>query len=181
MSWLQEGWGWIMRIAVSAVLFLVALVVGAKTQWVSLSSAAAPTAEDRAFAAVALGETGPDATSAELIDAAVIRGEISPEQGLLYGVYLACDASRLPQQLRGQDVGPAARNILWEADVDWATLSGDTRQALSELLAAQARDAASLCGAEVRQLADAGDAWWRAALPGALGSPNVAAIADSRP
>ena len=153
-----------MRLAVSAVLVLIALLVGAKTQWVALSDAATVTAEDRAFAAVVLGETSPDATSAELIDAAVSRGEISPERGLLYGVYLACDGDRLPEQFRGQDAGPVERNILWEADVDWAALSHDTQQALAEMLSAQAGNESAVCSADIRQLADEGAAWWTAAL-----------------
>lgn len=163
MVWLRDSERWMMRIAVSAVMFLVALLVGAKTEWVTLSKADAPAAEDRAFAAVALGETGPDATSAELIDAAVIRGEISPEQSLLYGVYLVCDPDRLPSRFRGQDA-QVARNILWEADVDWAALSPDIRQAFSEFFAAQAQDEGAACASEVRELADAGDVWWAAAL-----------------
>ena len=57
--------------------------------------------EDRAFEAVVLGQTRPDATSGELIDAAVTRGEISSEQALLYGVYLACGDPRLPAAVPG--------------------------------------------------------------------------------
>lgn len=180
MKWSGESRGWTMRIAVSVVMFVVALVVGARTQWVTLSKADAPSAEDRAFAAVALGETQPDATSAELIDAAVVRGEISPERGLLYGVYLACDANRLPAELRGQDAGPAMRNILWEADVDWSSLSPDTRQALSEFFAGQAGDAGQPCSQEIRQLADQGDVWWSAALRSAPSNPDSATLAANR-
>jgi hypothetical protein len=167
-----------MRIAVSAVVFLVALLVGAKTQWVSLSRADAPVADDRAFAAAALGETGPDATSAELIDAAVMRGEISPERGLLYGVYLACKADRLPPEFRGTGNDRVARNILWEADVDWTSLSPETQQAFREFLAGQMDDSESACGADMRQIAGQRDAWWSAAL---LGGPHSATVAASRP
>ncbi len=181
MMWFRDTGGWIMRIAVSAVLFLIALLVGAKTQWVAMSQAATTTAEDRAFAAVVLGETRPDASSAELIDAAVSRGEISPERGLLYGVYFACAPSRLPTQFRGQDAGPVARNILWEADVDWSSLSPDTRQALSDFFAAHARDAGSPCGEEIRQLADSGDVWWLAALRSGPAGPDDATLTANRP
>jgi hypothetical protein len=170
-----------MRIAVSVVLFLVALLVGAKTQWQTMSHAATTTAEDRAFAAVVLGETRPDASSAELIDAAVGRGEISPEQGLLYGVYLACDVSRLPAQLRGQDTGPAERNILWEADVDWSTLSSDIQHALGDVFVTQVSVAGSQCGEEIRQLADSGDVWWIAALRSGPANPDGATFTASRP
>lgn len=178
MKRLRENEGWTMRIAVSVVIFLVALVVGARTQWVTLSKADAPSTEDRAFAAAVLGETQADATSAELIDAAVIRGEISPERALLYGMYLACDAGRLPAELRGQDSGPTARNILWEADVDWSSLSPDTRHALSDFLAAQASDAGQLCNQDIRRLADQGDVWWIAAL---RSDPDRATFTASRP
>jgi hypothetical protein len=155
---------WIVRIAVSAVALLVALLAGARTHWVSVSVADAPAAEDRAFAAAVLGETGSDATSAELIDAAVSRGEISPERGLLYGVYLACDADRLPAEFRGADARPAARNILWEADVDWAALNPETQQAFGEFFAAHLGDG-SACGEEIQRLAEDGAVWWIAALP----------------
>jgi hypothetical protein len=178
---LRDSVGSIVRIAVSAVMFLVALLVGAKTEWGALSKADAPAAEDRAFAAVALGETGPDATSAELIDAAVFRGEISPEQSLLYGVYLACDPDRLPPQFRGQDPGVASRNILWEADVDWGGLSPDIRQAFGAFFAAQADAANAACWPDIRQLADAGDVWWIAALRSGPSSPDGATFAASRP
>ncbi|MCU0510153.1 MAG: hypothetical protein MUC34_17590 [Anaerolineae bacterium] len=170
-----------MRIAVSAVVFLVALLAGAKTQWVALSVADAPAAEDRAFAAAVLGETGPNATSAELIDAAVSRGEISPERGLLYGVYLACDADRLPAQFRGADARGAARNVLWEADVDWASLTPETQQEFSEFFAAHFRDDGSVCGEEIRRLADHGDVWWVAALPESPNRPDGATYTASRP
>ena len=179
--WFRDSGGWIMRIAVSAVLFLVALLVGAKTQWVAMSHAATTTAEDRAFEAVVLGETRPDASSAELIDAAVSRGEISPERGLVYGVYLACDAGLLPAEFRGQDAAPAERNILWEADVDWTSLSPDTRQALSDLFTAQAGDTASPCGAEIRRLADGGNVWWSAALRSEPSGSDDVTVTASRP
>lgn len=170
-----------MRVAVSAVMFLVALLVGAKTEWVSLSHADAPAAEDRAFAAVALGEVRPDATGGELIDAAVIRGEISPETGLLYGVYLACDASRLPEQFRGQGNGPVSRNVLWEADVDWAGLMPATQQAFSEFFADQI-SGGKPCAEDIRQLTEAEeDVWWTAALRSGPESPDGATYTASRP
>jgi hypothetical protein len=172
---------WIVRIAISAVVILVVLLAGAKTGWVSLSVADAPGAEDRAFAAVVLGETGPNATSGELIDAAVTRGEISPERGLLYGVYLACDADRLPVHFRGNHPHEAARNILWEADVEWATLTPETKRDFSEFFAAQLRDGKSACGEEVRRLADHGDVWWTAALGGSPNQPDGATYTASRP
>jgi hypothetical protein len=162
-------------------MLLVALLIGARTEWVTLSKADAPAVEDRAFAAVALGETRPDATSAELIDAAVIRGEISPEQGLLYGVYLACDANRLPAQFRGMDTGTAPRNILWEADVDWESLSAGTRQAFGDFFAAQWQAEGTACANEIGQLADEGDAWWIAALRSIPSNPDGAGITASRP
>jgi hypothetical protein len=164
-----------MRIAVSAAVFVFALMIGAKTHWVAVSKAATATAEDRAFAAVVLGQTGPDATSAELIDAAVSRGEISPEYGLLYGVYLACAGDLLPAQYRGQYVAPATHDVLWEPDVDWASLSPDVRGALREFFTANAvGEANSPCAEEIRQRAGQADIWWAAALrSGSEGSDGL--------
>ena len=156
-----------MRIAVSAAVFALALGAGARTHWTSVSRAAALAADERAFAAAALGRTGPDATGAELIDAAVSRGELGSEYGLLYGVYLACDPARLPAEYRGQPAGPVSHDVLREADVDWPSLSAPVRGALRQFFAAAlAGDAAAGCAAEIRQLAGQPDIWWTAALRG---------------
>jgi hypothetical protein len=154
-----------MRVLISLCALILVFVVGAKTQWVSVSKAALVTNEDRAYEAVVLGQTRPDATSGELIDAAVTRREITSEQALLYGVYLACGDSRLPAQYRGQDLTPPAKNVLWEADVDWGSLSPDIRQALRsffvEGLGARARLA---CADELARLKGDPTVWWAPAL-----------------
>ncbi len=123
-----------MRVLISIGAFILVFLVGVKTEWVSVSNAALTGSDDRAYQALVLGQTRPDATSGELIDAAATRGEISSEQALLYGVYLACDDPRLPARFRGADPTPPEKNILWEADVDWASLSPDIQRALSEVL-----------------------------------------------
>src|SRR5512135_712642 len=130
MNLRAERPAWVMRVLISLGALLLVFMVGVKTEWLSVSKAAQTTNEDRAYRAVVLGKTRPDATSGELIDAAVTRGEISSEQGLLYGIYLACGDPRLPAQFRGQDGTPPEKSILWEADVDWASLSPDIQQAL---------------------------------------------------
>jgi hypothetical protein len=154
-----------MRLLISLGAFVLVFLVGVKTEWISVSRAALVTSEDRAYEAVVLGQTRPDATSGELIDAAVSRGEISNEQGLLYSVYLACGDRRLPAQYRGQDLTPPAANVLWEADVDWASLSPDVRQALHEFFAAgPAAQAGLVCADELARLNADPSVWWAPAL-----------------
>ncbi len=154
-----------MRVLVSLGAFVLVFLVGVKTEWISVSQAARVTSEERAVEAVVFGETRPDATSGELIDAAAVRGEISSEQALLYGVYLVCGDPRLPARFYGQDVEPPAKNILWEADVDWTSLSSDIRQALAELFTAGAAGETRLtCGDEVARFKDDASVWWAPAL-----------------
>ena len=154
-----------MRVLISLGAFVLVFLVGVKTEWLSVSKAALTTSEDRAYEAVVLGQTRPDATSGELIDAAVTRGEISSQQGLLYGVYLACGDPRLPQAFHGQDPNEPAKNILWEADVEWASLSPDIRQAFrtffNEGSAAQNR---LTCAGDITRLKHDRSVWWAAAL-----------------
>jgi hypothetical protein len=159
-----------MRVLISLGAFFLVFLVGVKTEWISVSKAALITSdniahEDRAYEAVVLGQTRPDATSGELIDAAVARGEISSEQALLYGVYLACGDPRLPAPYRGHDVRPPEKNILWEADVAWASLSPGIQQALhaffTEGLAAQPGLA---CRDELARLKGDRTVWWVAGL-----------------
>lgn len=165
MGWHIDVGGWAMRVAVSIGVFLLVFLAGVRTEWVSVSNAALTTAEDRAYEAVILGETRPDATSAELIDAAVSRAEISAEQGLLYGLYLSCGSDRLPAQFRGRDTAPAGLNVLWEADVDWASLSPETKWALHQFFKDAAQGAASLeCAKEIERLASDVNVWWNPAL-----------------
>ena len=156
-----------MKIAVGVGILLIALVICGQTVLGSAQVAAKTETDDRAFAAAVLGETGPDATSAELIDAAVSRGELSSEQGLLYGVYLACEPDRLPARFRGQDTESAAADVLWEAHVDWAALSPDTQSAFREFFAGQmAADVTAPCAEHIRQMAGEPETWWRAAIAG---------------
>ncbi len=154
-----------MRVLISLGAFFLVFLVGVKTEWVSVSKAALATNEDRAYEAVVLGQTRPDATSGELIDAAVSRGEISSEQALLYGVYLACGDPRLPARFHGQDVNPPAKNILWEADVDWASLSPDVQQALHAFFTeGPAAQPGMACKDELARLRSDSTVWWAAAL-----------------
>lgn len=154
-----------MRVLISLAAFCLVCLVGVKTEWVSVSLAdpGAPTdrvAEDRAYEAVVLGQTRADATSGELIDAAAMRGDISSEQALLYGVYLACGDPRLPTEFRGQDAAPPAKNILWEADVEWAALAPDTQQALRAFFTA----GAPACADDIARLRGDASVWWAPAL-----------------
>lgn len=70
-------------------------------------------------------------TSAQLIEQALARGEISEEEALTYRVYAAFDESRLPQRFRG---APGVRlpdsPVLDEAALRWDELSNATRQLL---------------------------------------------------
>ena len=164
-----------MRVLISLGALLLVLLVGVKTEWLSVSEAALTADEDRAHAAVVLGQTGPDATSGELIDAAVTRGEISSEQGLLYGVYLACGDSRLPAAFRGQDVNPPATNILWEADVDPTSLSHEIQQALRDFFTqAPATQSRLACAADIARLKHDPTVWWAA-----LQEPQPARLAKN--
>ncbi len=165
MSWRAEGPGWAMRVLISISAFFLVFLVGVKTEWISVSKAALATNEDRAYEAAVLGQTRPDATSGELIDAAVARGEISSEQALLYGVYLACGDPRLPAQYHGHDVNPPAKNILWEADVDWASLSPDIQQALGAFFReGPATQPGLACRDELARLRSDPTVWWVAGL-----------------
>lgn len=154
-----------MRVLISLGAFILVFLVGVKTEWISVSQAALPSddiaQQDRAYEAVVLGQTRPDATSGELIDAAVTRGEISSEQALLYGVYLACGDPRLPVEFRGQDTTPPAKNILWEADADWASLSPNIRQALQAFFTAgPIAQAETSCVDEIARLKQDPTVWW---------------------
>jgi hypothetical protein len=154
-----------MRVLISLGAFVLVFLVGVKTEWLSVSKAALTTSEDRAYEAVVLGQTRPDATSGELIDAAVTRGEISSQQGLLYGVYLACGDPRLPEAFRGQDAGEPSTDILWEADVDWASLSPDIRHALHTLFAEDPAGQTGLtCAGDIARLRHDPSVWWAPAL-----------------
>lgn len=161
MSWQSEGLGWAMRMLISLAVLVLVFLVGVKTEWIAVSNVTPATSQDRAYEAVVLGQTRPDATSGELIDAAVTRGEISSEQGLVYGLYLACGDPRLPAQFKGHDPTPPEKNILWEADVDWASLSPDTRQALHTFFAARGD---LDCRSELERLSEDATVWWFPAL-----------------
>ncbi len=178
MSWQAEGPGWAMRVLISIGAFVLVFLVGVKTEWLAVSSAAPITNEDRAYEAVVLGRTRPDATSGELIDASVSRGEISSEQALLYGVYLACGDPRLPAQFRGHDTAPPDQSILSQADVDWQSLSPDMRQALHAFFTAGPAGWVGLtCEAELARLQDDATVWWAAANND---GPSSVILADSR-
>lgn len=165
MSWLQDGRGWALRVAISIGVILLVFVAGVRTSWMTVSKAAPATNEDRAYEAAVLGETRADATSGELIDAAVTRGEISSDQGLLYGVYLACDDARLPVRYRGVERMTSAKNILWEADVDWASLSPDTQATLEALFTPEPAARSKLgCRDEIERLQSDPNVWWGRAL-----------------
>lgn len=165
MNWQLEGLGWAMRMLISLAVLILVFLVGVKTEWISVSNATLTTSEDRAFEAVVLGQTRPDATSGELIDAAVSRGEISSQQALLYGVYLACGDLRLPSKYHGHDRKPPEKNVLWEPDVDWASLSPDMQQALRAFFAAgPITQAGSTCDDELARLAGDEAVWWSPAL-----------------
>jgi hypothetical protein len=72
-------------------------------------------------------------TSGELIDAAVARGEITPEQGLTYKVFAAFSDPRLP----GQYVGvpdPLAEAPLDEVTAKWDQLSDGAKATLGPFL-----------------------------------------------
>lgn len=178
----SEGPAWVMRVLISLIAFILVFLVGAKTEWLTVSRAAQTTNEDRvqnerAYEALVLGKTRPDATSGELIDAAVTRGEISSQQGLLYGVYLACGDPRLPERFRGQDLEVPARDILWEADVDWAALPPDIQQALHAFFTgAPAAEAASTCAEDIARLRHDPSVWWAAALQEQPPLPVAASI-----
>lgn len=154
-----------MRVLISLGALVLVFVIGVKTEWIAVSKAAQVTSEDRAFEAVVLGHTRPDATSGELIDAAATRGEISAEQSLLYGVYLACGDPRLPAQFRGQDATEPAKNILWEADVDWTSLSPDIRQTLHAFFTGgPAAQPGLRCASDIARLKGDAAVWWAPAL-----------------
>lgn len=156
-----------MRILIPIFALILVFLIGVRAEWVSVSNAALPGSDDRAYEALVLGRTRPDATSEELIDAAATRGQISAEQALLYGVYLACGDARLPANFRGQDARPPAKNILWEADVEWTSLAPETQQALSDFfVAATAGQSASTCGDELARLKADATVWWAPALGG---------------
>jgi hypothetical protein len=165
-----------MRVLISLCAFVLIALVGVKTEWLSLSKAAlaasedrlhAPRAyDDRAYEAVVLGQTQPNATSGELIDAAVVRGDIGSDRALLYGVYLACADPRLPEAFRGLDVTQPEKNILWEADVDWTQLSPDIQKALRAFFTeGPAGRHSSACAGDIARLKGDPSVWWAAALP----------------
>ena len=167
MSWQSDGPGRAARVLISFGALILVFLTGAKTEWMAISSAAQSDRrlDDRAFEAAVLGRTRTDATSAELIDAAAVRGEISPEQALLYGVYLACGDPRLPLRYQGRAAGPPDLAILSEADVDWATLSPDTREALGAIFASpRSGQPALACADEIARLAGDAAVWWSPAL-----------------
>lgn len=84
------------------------------------------------FLPAVMGETGGGqaATSAELIAAAVARGEISAETGLLYRIYADFGDPRLPAIYRGDDPAQFETDVLRQAAAQWNTLAPDVRAAI---------------------------------------------------
>lgn len=78
-------------------------------------------------------EIGPARTTDELIDAAVARGEISAEQGLIYKVYGTFKDPRLPNKYKGVP-DPLAPPPLDEVIAGWNDLSKSAKATLGPFL-----------------------------------------------
>ncbi|MCC6626152.1 MAG: hypothetical protein IT340_01995 [Chloroflexi bacterium] len=78
--------------------------------------------------------TGPTQTSDELINAAVQRGEITEETGLIYRVYALFDDPRLPAQYRGRDADAPDSWVLSEVQDRLPSLSPATQALLAPFL-----------------------------------------------
>ncbi len=72
--------------------------------------------------------------SAELIDAAVARGELSAETGLVYKVYATFADPRLPAQYRGNDSNVTEAPWLRHAAARWPAFSPQTRAILAPFI-----------------------------------------------
>ena len=73
-------------------------------------------------------------TTFQLIDGAVVKGEIDGETALLDKVYAFFGDARLPPAYQGDPPGAAEHGILCEVADRWATLSLPTQQALEPFL-----------------------------------------------
>ena len=72
-------------------------------------------------------------TSDELIDAAVARGDISSEQGLIYKVFSSYSDPRLPSQYQGV-ADPLAEAPLDDVTAQWDQLSDNAKATLGPFL-----------------------------------------------
>jgi hypothetical protein len=70
-------------------------------------------------------------TSAELIEADLLAGEIDEEAALLYKVYEAFGDDRLPTEYYGDDTGVIDSPIMRDVAERWESLSADTRETLA--------------------------------------------------
>jgi hypothetical protein len=73
-------------------------------------------------------------TTIELIDGAVVKGEIGADSALLYRVYAAFGDGRLPPAYAGLPPGRSEHGILTDVVARWPTLSAATQQALEPFL-----------------------------------------------
>jgi hypothetical protein len=73
-------------------------------------------------------------TTFQLIQGAVVKGEINDETALLYKVYAFFGDARLPQVYQGDPPGQREHGILREVADRWSTLSTQTQQALEPFL-----------------------------------------------
>ena len=73
-------------------------------------------------------------TTFQLIEGAVVKGEIDGETALLDKVYASFGDARLPQRYHGDSTEPTEHGILFEVANRWSTLSAPTQQALEPFL-----------------------------------------------
>jgi hypothetical protein len=73
-------------------------------------------------------------TTFQLIEGAVVKGEIDDETALLYKVYDFFGDARLPQAYRGDPPGQGDHGILFEVSNRWSALSAQTQHALEPFL-----------------------------------------------
>jgi hypothetical protein len=134
-------------------------------------------------------------TTVELIDGAVVKGEIGADTALLYKVYAAFGDARLPQAYVGLPPGRSEHGILTEVVARWGTLSAATQQALEPFLTPPAYAGSAFGGSSVsRSLERAGSiradwtridtnraaVWYRPADAGAAGAAqNLAAEVEN--
>ncbi len=100
-------------------------------------SGASPTVGAGAVVSAASPEASPrdaDAGSAELIDAALAKGEINAEAALTYKVFALFRDARLPAKYQGAAGGESESAVLEEASAGFDTLSAAARQAIGPYL-----------------------------------------------
>lgn len=124
-------------LCVAVTLLLLLLAVGA----VGVSAAPAvegaqPTANSRVYLPILQGSGTPAGrpSSDDLIDAAIAKGEISAETGLVYKVFAAFGDPRLPAKYTGDDSKPHEAPWLRQAAAQWPQLSKVARDTLAPFI-----------------------------------------------